>query len=459
MRYPNLLLCVCYLFAWGCTSSESQQKSEKKPDNRPNILVILTDDQGYADVGSLGSKDMRTPHLDELFASGIYLPNFYANCPVCSPTRASLLSGRYPDHVGVPGVIRTNERNSWGFLDPNAPLISEVLQASGYHAALIGKWHLGLESPNTPNERGFDHFHGWLGDMMDDYVKKRRHNINYMRLNDREIDPPGHATDLFTEYAIDYLNNRKGKTEPFFLYLNYNAPHFPVQPPQNWVDKVLEREEGIDTTRARLVAFIEHMDDGIGQVIKALKTNDQYKNTFIIFTSDNGGRIADGANNGLLRDGKQSVYEGGLKVPTCVVWKDHIAASSKSGHTALSMDIYPTLLELADVSIGHHIDGKSFLPVLKGETTNNIAERPLFFSRREGGMTYGGKTIEAVRLGDWKLLQNFPYAPRELYNLADDPLEENNLIDIETEKARELNALLMKHIQKRGSVPWKKGEK
>ena len=131
--------------------------------------------------------------------------NFYANCPICSPTRASLMSGRYPDFVGVPGVIRTNEANNWGYLDPNAILLPNKLKEVGYQTALIGKWHLGLESPNTPTERGFDFFHGWLGDMMDDYWKKRRHDINYMRKNQEIIDPPGHATDLFTDWSVDYI--------------------------------------------------------------------------------------------------------------------------------------------------------------------------------------------------------------------------------------------------------------
>ncbi|RMG21650.1 MAG: N-acetylgalactosamine 6-sulfate sulfatase [Bacteroidetes bacterium] len=431
------------------------QPAEPAGAQRPNFLIILTDDQGYADASCLGASDMRTPAIDSLMAAGMRFTNFYANCPVCSPTRASLMSGRYPELVGVPGVIRTHAENSWGFLDPEAPLISEVLQARGYHTALVGKWHLGLESPNTPNERGFDHFHGWLGDMMDDYVQKRRHGINYLRLNAEEIDPPGHATDLFTQYAIDYLNSRKGAEGPFFLCLNYNAPHFPVQPPQEWVERVLQREAGIDTTRARLVAFIEHTDAGIGRVLQALRANGQYDNTLVVFTSDNGGRLADGANNGPWRDGKQSVYEGGIRVPACVVWPDVVAAGSVTEEVALSMDLYPTLLEAAGLPVEAPIDGRSFLPLLLGRQMQ-APQRPLFFSRREGGMRYGGKTIEAVRLGSWKLLQNSPFGPRELYDLQTDPAEQHNRFDSEPERARELNQLLMRHIQRRGQVRWQR---
>ena len=196
---------LCRLFAviallFGNSPLLAQSSDQVPP--RPNILLILTDDQGYHDVSYYGTKDLRTPHTDQLAAEGMRFDNFYANCPVCSPTRAALLTGRYQEYVGVPGVIRTNTDNSWGYLTPDATLLPQPLKDAGYHTALIGKWHLGLESPNTPNERGFDEFHGWLGDMMDDYYTHRRHDINYMRhLTGSTIDPPGHATDLFSQWA------------------------------------------------------------------------------------------------------------------------------------------------------------------------------------------------------------------------------------------------------------------
>lgn len=422
---------------------------------QPNILLILTDDQGYHDVSYYGTKDIQTPHTDALAKAGMRFDNFYANCPVCSPTRAALLSGRYQEYVGVPGVIRTNVKNSWGHLDPKATLLPDMLKIGGYHTSLIGKWHLGLESPNVPNERGFDYFHGWLGDMMDDYWTHRRHDINYMRKNTEIIDPEGHATDLFSQWSVDYIKEQAKDDQPFFLYLAYNAPHFPVQPPADWLAKVKAREPGISEKRAKLVAFIEHLDDGIGQVIQALKESGQYENTIIVFTSDNGGLLKDAANNGPLRDGKQSVYEGGLKVPTVIVWKDKIMAGSSSDHKALSMDLFPTLVEAAGLHTTHAIEGQSFLPTLLGKTQSD-KDRPLFFSRREGGTRYGGLTIQAVQLNDWKLLQNSPFAPQELYNLAADPKEKNNLIESESEKYKELNALLMKHLQEAGKVPWQK---
>ncbi len=427
-------------------------------NNAPNVLIILTDDQGYHDVSYYGTEDIKTPHIDALAADGMRFDNFYANCPVCSPTRASLLSGRYPDHVGVPGVIRTYPSNNWGYLDPSAILLPNTFNDLGYHTSLIGKWHLGLESPNTPNERGFDYFHGWLGDMMDDYWAKRRHDINYMRHNEEIIDPPGHATDLFTEWAVDYIREKKQGEKPFMMYLAYNAPHFPVQPPPDWLAKVKKREPQLSEKRAKLVAFIEHLDDGIGQVINALKETGQYDNTIIVFSSDNGGLLRDEANNGPLRDGKQSVYEGGLKVPTCISWPEgQIPKGAVSSYRATTMDLYPTLVEATGGTINHFMEGKSFLPILKGDALSD-RDRPLYFVRREGGQRYGGLTIQAVLLNEWKLLQNSPFAPQELYNLNQDPSESNNLIESEPEKYKELNALTMQFMQEAGKVSWQKGE-
>lgn len=453
MKSSNLACIIGLVFLVAFVACSENKPSELAIKDQPNILLILTDDQGYHDVSYYGTQDLRTPHTDALAAEGMRFDNFYANCPVCSPTRAALMAGRYQDYVGVPGVIRTHSNNSWGFMDPQAILLPNQLNDLGYHTALVGKWHLGLDSPNTPNERGFDFFHGWLGDMMDDYWKKRRHDINYMRRNQEVIDPEGHATDIFTNWAVDYIKEQAQTEEPFFLYLAYNAPHFPVQPPPDWLEKVKAREPQLSEKRAKLVAFIEHLDDGIGKVVEALKASGQYDNTIILFSSDNGGLLRDEANNGPLRDGKQSVYEGGLKVPTFVVWKDHIQAGSSTPYKAVTMDMYPTLVEIAGGSVEHHIEGKSFLPELRGESMSD-RDRPLYFTRREGGRTYGGLTIQAVQLNDWKLLQNSPFAPQELYNLAEDPLEEHNLIDENPEKFRELNALMMKHLQEGGKVPW-----
>lgn len=453
MRTVQLLRCtilILSLFLFRHLTVSAQENASP-----PNVLVILVDDLGYGDLSSYGAQDLKSPHIDKLIQRGMKFTNFYANCPVCSPTRAALLTGHYQDLVGVPGVIRTHPENSWGYFLPSATTLANQFQQAGYQTAIIGKWHLGLESPNRPNDRGFELFRGFLGDMMDDYYHHRRHNVNYMRLNQKTIEPTGHATDLFTDWTVEFLKQQASSHKPFFLYLAYNAPHTPIQPPEEWVKKVKHREGDISAKRAKLVALIEHLDSGIGKVIQTLDESGLSKNTIIVFSSDNGGQLNVGANNGNLRDGKQSVYEGGLKVPTGIVWKNRIAPHSQTDFMAMSMDLFPTLCEACGIAVPANLDGVSFLPTLKGQPQPPLRKN-WFFRRREGGNRYGGKTIEAIRSGDWKLLQNSPFAPLELYNLKVDPLETNNLANTNRKKFNQLSALLRAEIQRYGSVPWQK---
>lgn len=426
--------------------------------DKPNVVLILADDLGWGDVGCYWAKDLRTPNIDRLAAEGMKFDNFHANCSVCSPTRASLLTGRYPELAGVPGVIRTHANNSWGWLSPSAALLPQVLKPAGYHTALIGKWHLGLESPNTPTERGFDLFHGFLGDMMDDYHTHLRHGNNYMRHNGETITPTGHATDLFTEWACDYIRERAAAGQPFFLHLAYNAPHTPIQPPEDWLARVKQREPGISDKRAKLVALIEHLDAGVGRVLDAIQQGGLDQRTLIVFTSDNGGQIEAGANNGPWRDGKQSMYEGGLRVPFLARWPGRIPAAARTDFAAITMDLFPTLCEAAGLAPPAGIDGRTFLPTLLGQR-QPAHERDLFFTRREGGNAYGGKTIDAVIRGEWKLLQNNPWQPLELYNLRADPAEKENLAATNRAKFNELSAALRGQIQRAGRVPWQAPER
>ena len=420
----------------------------------PNVIVILTDDQGRGDYSAFGSKDIRTPNIDRLFREGMTFDNFFANSCVCSPTRAALLSGCHPDRVGVPGVIREEEPdNSWGWLSSRVSLLPTLLKAGGYHSALVGKWHLGITAPNLPNDRGFDLFRGFLGDMMDDYWTHLRHGQNFMRHNRDVVQPEGHATDLFTAWACDYLEERRQAGTPFFLYLAYNAPHDPVQPPEDWLAKVKQREPQMPANRAKLVALIEHLDSGIGRVLDKLESSGLANNTLVVFTSDNGGILANGANNGPWRSGKQHMYEGGLRVPGAARWPGKIAPGSRTARTTLTMDIFPTVLAAAGLKPPGGIDGKSFLPALRGEAEADGA-RDYYFVRREGGPLYGGKTIEALRRGDWKIIQDSPFAPLELYNLKDDPAETTNLATKERTMFRDLSAALRRHVQHGGQTPW-----
>ncbi len=420
---------------------------------QPNVVLILADDLGYEDLSSYGAPDLHTPALDSLANSGMRFTQFYANSPVCSLTRAALLSGRYPSMAGVPGVIRTHASNNWGALSPDIVLLPAMLRRRGYHTAMVGKWHLGLSAPDRPIDRGFDHFEGFLGDMMDDYYTHQRHGLNYMRRGSQVIEPAGHATDLFTEWAVRYIESRTISSAPFFLYLAYNAPHTPIQPPESWLNRVRERNPEMEDARARLVALIEHMDHGIGQVLHALTASGFADNTLVIFVSDNGGQLNVGARNGPLRNGKGSMYEGGLRVPAIAAWPGTITAGSTSMTALLTMDIYPTVLDAIGVPLTHLIDGTSFLPTLQGEL-QDLSGRVVFFSRREGGLRFNGKTIDAVRHGPWKLLQNSPFASMELYNLDRDPMETTDVSQAEPEVFNRLAAALRRQIQEAGKVPW-----
>lgn len=446
----SILLIFCFVYF--STNHSIAGNNIPASSSKPNVMVILVDDLGYGDLSVNGGTDIKTPHIDRLFEKGMKFKNFYANCTVCSPTRASLMSGCYPDMAGVPGVIRTHDSNSWGYLKQDFITLPEMLKQAGYETALVGKWHLGLESPNKPNERGFDFFHGFLGDMMDNYWTHLRQGNNYMRLNDTEIKPEGHATDIFSDWAIDYIQQRNKSSKPFFLYLAYNAPHFPIQPPEEWFEKVKQRESDLSEKRAKNVAFVEHLDDGIGRVIEALKESGVDKNTLVIFSSDNGGHLASGASNGNLRGGKQDMYEGGIKVPTCFVWDGKIKPGSSCETLGLTMDIYPTLCEIAGVEINTKIDGMSLITSLKGDRDKN--DRTVYFMRREGGF-YGGLCYYAARQNQYKLVQNTPFEQMQLFNLETDPQEKIPLKPY-SEKFKELKFALSQHIRRAGQVPWQK---
>lgn len=449
------LLLVCSTLAHAAPQESSKESPTLSPS--PNVLVIVADDLGFADLGCLGSTDMQTPALDELYLQSLKLNRLYANCPVCSPTRASILTGRYPDRVGVPGVIRTNPANSWGYFAPSTPTLAGRLGQLGYRTAAIGKWHLGLRDENHPMKRGFDSFEGFLGDMMDDYFNHRRHGINYMRRNNDEIDPEGHATDLFSQWASDFISKNSDSPKPWFLYLAYNAPHTPIQPPESWLAKVKDREAGIDDKRAALVALIEHMDDGIGRVLESLRSSGQFENTIIAFTSDNGGQVNVGANNGSLRDGKGSMYEGGIRIPGCIRVPGVTKAGSSTDRVCVTMDLLPTIL----ASVGHpamedSVDGVSWLPLLNNPDAS-LPERDVFFVRREGGVQYAGLTIEALLSRNLKLVHNFPTHSFELFDLNTDPAESKDLAKSRPKDFRNMIERLQRHVQGGGEAPWQKG--
>jgi arylsulfatase A-like enzyme len=421
---------------------------------KPNLVIIYADDLGYGDVSTYHASDVSTPNIDRIAAEGMLFTSMRANCTVCSPSRAALLTGRYADRVGVPGVIRTRPEDSWGYFDPDVPTLADELRRTGYQTALIGKWHLGLESPNLPNERGFDHFQGFLGDMMDSYTTHLRDGNNYMRLNSETIEPQGHATDVFTDWACAYLRERSSAAKPFFLYLAFNAPHFPIEPPADALEKVRKRLPGLDEKRSMNVAFVEHLDDRIGKVMTTIKDAGLENNTVIVFTSDNGGALEYAQDNDPWRGSKQDHYDGGLRVPFMVRWPGRIKPGTRSDYQGLTFDIFPSFLEIAGANPSPGLDAVSLLPVLDGTTIDK--PRDLYFVRREGGIRYGGKSYEAVIRDGWKLMQNDPYSPLELYDLNRDPMEKQNLAKAEPSRVAELGNRLRTHIRLAGATPWRK---
>lgn len=371
----------------------------------PNIVVILGDDHGYGDISAHNGPHLQTPNMDRIAENGIRFTQFYANSSVCSPSRASLMTGRYPDRVGVPGVIRTHPENSWGYFSQDAVTLPSMLKQKDYHTSIVGKWHLGLEPENHPCQRGFDHFHGFLGDMMDDYYTHLRHERNYMRKELEQIDPRGHATDLFTEWAMEVIRGHAHSPQPFFLYLAYNAPHTPIQPPDDWLERVRQREPDASPERVKYVALVEHMDAGIGRVLDTLEETGQLSNTLVVYTSDNGGQLDVGATNGPLRGSKGQMYEGGIRVPACAMWPGEIEEGVVNDDVAMLMDLFPTACEAAGVAVDHEIEGLSILPTLKGEE-QDFSDRILYWIRKEGDQQFLGLDQHAVRRGDIKLLHN-----------------------------------------------------
>ncbi|MEL6106289.1 MAG: sulfatase-like hydrolase/transferase [Planctomycetota bacterium] len=420
---------------------------------QPHFILILADDLGYGDVGYQGAPDVETPNLDRFASEGITFTQMRANCTVCSPTRAAILTGRYADRVGVPGVIRTRPQDSWGYLAENVPTLADRLGDAGYHTAIVGKWHLGLAQPNTPNERGFEHFHGFLGDMMDDYYTHRRGGKNFMRKNAETIDPPGHATDLFTDWAIEYLNDRKESDQPFFLYLAYNAPHFPIQPPDEWYQRTKKKFPDMPEKRAKNVALIEHLDGSLGKLFSAIDQMGLRDSTMVAFTSDNGGSLPHAQRNLPWRDGKQSHYDGGLKVPFLIRSPNSKLAGTKSDYAGMIFDLAATFLQRSGVKHDGDSDAVSLVPILEGRQLST-PDRELYFVRREGNNRYVGGAYHAVIRGKWKLLQNDPFSPLELYDLEADPQETTDRVKKMPRIANELKSVLRKHIQRGGRVPW-----
>ena len=385
----------------------------------PNVVMILADDLGWADLGHDGSK-IETPNLDRLAKEGTKLTRFYSSAPMCSPTRAALLTGRYPHSVGMPELASPTARGQVPVLElsHDATTIPEALAPAGYRSVMVGKWHLGFASRAWPRTHGFHEFWGSLiGTPMFWQVKETYHNETKIEVSG------GHYTDLLTARAIEYLRKEKASGKPVFLYLAYNAPHYPLEAPAELVYKY-RRKMPRDGLFAVYAAMVEHLDAGIGRVLKTIEELGMTQDTLVLFTSDNGPSAElthygpEGANisNGPLRESKFSTHEGGIRVPFLARWPGRIPAGARHEVPAITMDLMPTILEAAGVTTKPEMHGRSLLPLLTGGKLE-----------RDGALHWENQHNAAVLLGEWKLVHQFWAKRPWLYRIADDIGEKNDL--------------------------------
>lgn len=444
-RYCPPRYLVGYILALVLTLTATAQS------DRPNILFILSDDQGYADIG-YRSAEVKTPHLDRLAASGVKLEQFYVQ-PVCTPTRAALMTGLYPLRLGLQlGVIKPESQHG---LPLHVRTLPQALREAGYFTAITGKWHLGNGAPEyLPTARGFEHQHGLYLGMTDYFTHERDGGLDWHR-NDRALRQEGHATDLIAGEAIELIGRHGGGSRPFFLYVAFNAPHTPLQATKPWLDRFAHIA---DPKRRAHVAMIAHMDDAIGRIVDVLERKGLRERTLIVFSSDNGANTPTGDNRP-FRDQKGSVYEGGVRVPAFASWPGRLPAGKSVTQPLHMTDWHPTLLALAGAkpAKGVTYDGRNFWPALMGDA------RPV----RDEILINAAPGTGALRRGDWKLVvngqlrfkggtpdANFSWAALlreaklppedadreqvELFNLAEDPGETSNLAAARPELVREL---------------------
>ncbi len=419
----------------------------------PNILIIFTDDQGTLDLNCYGSEDLHTPNFDKLAHSGVRFTQFYAAAPVCSPSRAALLTGKYNLRAGLPGNVPVpeyaDEKRRYG-LPANQRTMAEVFRDHGYYTALIGKWHLGHQSYNLPNAKGFDYFFGHQRGCIDNYSHTffwQGPNLHDLYRNEDEVFYPGtHFLALMANEVIEVIESHR--EQPFFTYWAINAPHYPYQGTPRW----LRHYRNLETPRKEYAAFISTMDEHVGQVLDALEATGQRENTIIVFQSDHGHSTEErafwgGGNAGPYRGCKFSLFEGGIRVPSVISYPGTIEASQIRDQVAISVDWLPTLLDLLDLPPEKNLDGLSLMPLIQDPT----ARSPHDVLHFQVGSYDDTNSQWAVRKGNWKLIGN-PRDPtlgrdRELVqspflvDLGQDLSEKRNLAAEFPDKVTELKAL------------------
>lgn len=410
---------------------------------QPNFVVLFADDLGFGDVGSYGATDIATPYIDELASGGVRFTTFYSASPVCSPSRAALLTGKYPERAGVPANVGNGIHDG---LPPTQITLAEALAPSGYTSALIGKWHLGRFKGRRPQDQGFDHFFGFLGGVIDhwshtNYWNEDRWQIGHdLWENDNEVFRPGQSmTQLITEETLTFLDANHQR--PFFLFVSFNAPHWPIQPAREY----LERNMHLASPRREYAALVSQLDDAVGKIVHRVNELQIRNRTLILFLSDNGPSVEQPANfgggsAGQFRGHKKSIFEGGIRAPLIANWPGKIPQGISQGVPVIVMDLFPTLTRLAGVELPNDIDGVDIWPLMDG-SQSDLTERPLIFK---------WQNQQAVRLGKWKLVRNprlhdgsgVSLPVEALYDLVADPGETTDLSQENPQLAVQLRQLL-----------------
>jgi arylsulfatase A len=397
-------------------------------ERKPNILLILTDDQGWGDIHSHGNAVLDTPTLDRLAASGARFDRFYVS-PVCAPTRASLLTGRYYLRTHVHGVTRGQET-----MYSEEVTIAEMLKKAGYATGCFGKWHNGAHYPYHPNGQGFDEFIGFCAGHWNNYID------THLEHNGRRIETKGYIADVLTDHALRFME--KNRSRPFLCYVPYNPPHSPFQVPDAYFDKY--KSQGLDDTLASVYAMCENLDDNIARLLNKLDQLELTNDTIVIFITDNGPNTE--RYNGGMRGRKGSIHEGGMRVPCFISWPGEIEAGQVIEPISAHIDILPTLAELTGVRVPSEpeLDGTSLVPLLK-KSSKSWPERKLF-------QHWGGRgavrtpryrlTLEGDRIG--------------LYDMIEDPSETENIADERPDITKSLGAAYQdwyKEVTQRGYEP------
>jgi len=407
---------------------------------RPNIIVFMTDDQGYGDLSCMGTTDFLTPHIDELATTGARFTNWYSNSPVCSPSRASLLTGRYPGNAGVRAIL-AGHRKATG-LTPEAPTIATAVRDLGYQTAMVGKWHLGLAKECRPNQNGFDYFYGFMAGCIDYYshvfywcmADGHTDPTHDLWENDREFYDNGkYFTEMVSDKAVEKIREMNESEAPFMMYVAYNAPHYPMHAPR----KYLDRFPHLPADRRIMAAMLSAVDDGVGQITDELKRLGIYEDTIIFFQSDNGpsresrnwmdgrGDPYYGGLPGSLKGHKFSLFEGGIRVPGIFSWPGHIPAGQVIDEPCAAMDVFPTLLTIAGGDpANYELDGLDISDVLMngGKTPHEEIywEMEMQTAIRQGNykLVLDGQLIEGEPPQDPVFLSDLSVDPSETTNLA-----------------------------------------